>query len=146
MRIDLSVSRTVKVTGINSNIDTDNNEHILLWDFDETCLSDVIQSLKTVQETHTLPTIHIVQSSFEHLHAYCFCKFTTQMASYIISTTEYVDKIFWKLGVVRGYWTLRFTPKNKSTKFTHVCDLSSNILEDMSVLQNLDVVKYITGV
>lgn len=146
VRFDFSISRIVSVNGINSNVDTENREHILLWDFDHISYSLIIKGLKFVQDKYHLSTIHIITSSLFCYHAYCFTTVPKAEAMYIINETPYVDNVFFKLGVVRGYWTLRFTPKQHSKPpFVHIADLLSDIPENTTVLKNLEIVSYKTG-
>lgn len=147
IRLDFSISKTVKVTGINSNVDSTNEKHILLWDFDETPYYKIVESLKNIQTDCKLPTIHIIQSSPNRYHAYCFIAVDMPTAMYIISSTPCVDYTFFKLGVMRGYWTLRITDKKQNNLFRHVSDLiSTTVVEDTSLPLMLELVKYKTGV
>jgi hypothetical protein len=147
IRFDFSVSKTVDASGIDSNIDTENVQHILLWDFDDASYSQIVEGLRSIQTRCKLPTIHIIESSPKHFHAYCFTVVDKSTAMYIISSTPCIDYTFFKLGVVRGYWTLRITPKKRNHLFHHVADLvSTKVAEDTSLSLLLEIVKYKTGV
>lgn len=147
IRFDFSISRIVEVSGVNSNIDDTNKNHILLWDFDKVPCVEVVTSLTHVQQLYSLPAIHVIESSPLHYHAYCFAIRTKAEAMYILSTTPHIDDVFFRLGVVRSYWTLRITPKKTGQSFRLVVDLPSTIPEaDSSLVSSLDIVKYKTGV
>ena len=146
IRLGFSVSKTVEVIGINSNVDAENKEHILLWDFDNIPYSEIVESLKSVQRFFVLPTIHVITSSPEHYHAYCFAKFPQATAMYIIGKTSYVDTVFFRFGILRNYWTLRITSKKHGQTFCHVGDLPSDVPEDLSCAFLLDTIRYRTGV
>lgn len=146
VRLDMSIKKLVEVEGINSNLDDNNKEHILLWDFDEIPLSKIVASLKLIQYRHSLPKIYIVSSSINHYHAYCFTRQSKAKAMYILISTKYIDETYFKLGIVRGYWTLRITPKQVNNKFMSVINLDSKVPEDLTTTKLLQTVKYNTGV
>lgn len=146
IRFSFSISKTVSVAGVNSNIDAENTKHILLWDFDNTPYSQVVNALKRVQQMHSLPTIHIIESSPKHYHAYCFMARTTSDVILILSSTPFIDQSFFKFGIIRGYWTLRITPKRTGQSFHLVNDLWSSVPDENIALSSLlEVVKYKTG-
>lgn len=137
-----SVEKLVKVTGINSNFDDENKYHILMWDFDDTPLDKIVDELLFVQHFWELPSIHIVSSSPEHYHAYCFSKQPTPVVLHILSATPSICKNYFKLGVIRGYWTLRISPEKGEFKKELI--LQSNIPEYLDGLNKLCTVKYDT--
>lgn len=88
------------------------NSHVVLWDFDNSELNDIKIELKRLQNKYNLSTIYILQSSEKNYHAYCFtpCDFTEVI--HILSETRFIDKVYLRLGVARGYYTLRYSDKN----------------------------------
>jgi hypothetical protein len=145
LRFDLSLKRLVEVTGINSNTDDTMQTHILLWDFDNQTLDNVTTSLSKIQDVWCLPEIHIIKSSgLNRFHAYCFAEFHKPMVLHILSETPFICDTFFKLGVMRGYWTLRITPKRQSEGFTPIRILPSNVRPDVKTLKKLQTVIYKT--
>ena len=147
VRISFSFNKLVSVEGINSSI---GDKHILLWDFDgienDTQFYKMCDNLRTVQHHFSLPKIHIIQSSKSHYHAYCFFLQDIANTMFVMSKTQGIDWTFFKLGVIRGYWTLRITPKKQDEKFEYVRCLPSFFSEDVECFEALNVVKYVTGV
>lgn len=108
--VQFIANRMQRVSGICSGL-ADGN-HFLLWDFDNADLNTVIRNLKGMQVAFSLPAIHIVRTSDErHYHAYCFHRVRWPKAVYIAMETRGVDDGFVRMGVVRGYFTLRITSK-----------------------------------
>ena len=145
-RFDLSIKKIVEVSGINSNTDDTMNKHILLWDFDNVRLNDVTSSLSKIQDYWKLPKIYIVQSSKNRFHAYSFFEVDLSTAMAIISSTPLICKTFFKMGVMRDYWTLRITPKKEGEKFNLVRVLPSpyRAKERLDLVRMLETVKYKT--
>jgi hypothetical protein len=149
-RFDVALRKTVEVEGINSHIEG-TDKHILLWDFDEASLEEIKAILLKIQKDFNLSTIYIIESSPTHYHAYCFKSCDLPNTLYILSSTPLIDEMFFKLGVLRGYWTLRITPKNKKQKFRLVCILGTTVCyyvspEEIAFVKKLNVVKYTTGI
>jgi len=138
IRIDspIYVSRIVDVEGINSKIGAENH-HILLWDFDDVVLRDLELELMSLQIAYKLPTIYIVESSTAgHYHAYAFAKKSLPETLLILSSTNYLCQTYFKIGVMRGYWTLRISPEKG--QFRLVSTIKSNVPEcDLSELTTL---------
>lgn len=145
-RFDISVKRIVEVTGINSNIADSQDDHILLWDFDNSDMLDIALSLRKIQRDWGLPKIHIVQSSPQHYHALCFTRIPKPFVLQILSSTPNICDTFFKLGVMRGYWTLRITPKQQGHPFKTIAVLSSEVPEDLMLAAKLQTVTYTTAV
>lgn len=146
LRLECSLSKTVVVEGINSNLDEAGNFHILLWDFDEPSWEAITKNLRFLQHFCKLPTIYIIESSPEHYHAYCLAKKSKAETLYILASTPDICQTYFKLGVVRGFWTLRITSKNKSDQFHCIVKLPSSEPECFKDLDELETVQYKTGV
>jgi len=129
-RMSFYISRTEKRYGVCSPL-YKSDKHILLWDFDDTPLIKVIDSLLLVQLSYKLPTIYILESSKNRYHAYCFVSKTLQEIIHILSCTQEIDLEYLRLGMVRGYYTLRFSPRKGET-FKLIKTLKSDIPEETS--------------
>ena len=146
-RADISFSRTAKVSGIDSDIqDDDSGRHILLWDFDDTALPLIINELTTLQNRWALPDIRIMQSSLNSYHALCFKALPYPLVLNILSSTKYLDLTYFKLGIVRGYFTLRYTSKDKKNKITLARVLKSDVSADNWAVPLLKISDYTTEV
>lgn len=112
--IGLKIKKVQLRYGLCSKIfGTDN--HILLWDFDEVSMHYIETELLGLQIRYNLPMIFIFRSSLHHYHAYCFTCRSFKETIGILADTKTIDIDYFKLGVARGYYTLRFSPKNKES-------------------------------
>lgn len=123
-----SLCRVREVTGVNSQIDEDT--HFLMWDFDDTPLAIVKESLEYVQRLFSLPSIGIVETRENGYHAYCFRACSFVEARGIIALTPNVDRHYLAAGCGRGYFTLRFTDVG-GREFKHVMTLRSEVPADL---------------
>lgn len=142
IRITFTIATVVDVLGVNSKLPDGN--HILMWDFDNTQLKDVIYALKEVQQANYLPKIYILKTSEpDNYIAYCFHKCTWQDARAIVGVTRLIDENFFKWGVFRKRFTLRVGAKlGIRPKLVHVID--SMIWETADVEELRSWVKYET--
>ena len=109
-RITFTFAPVTNVMGVNSNLSE--GDHILMWDFDETNLDNVVKSLHQVQFKYDLPNIYVLETKEgENFIAYCFKRVTLRTAVEIIASTRGVDWNFLKYGVYRGHFTLRVGEK-----------------------------------
>lgn len=113
------------------NYETD--MHILLWDFDNDILESVIHELKRLQNKYLLPDIYILESSENHYHAYSFTARNLQEIIHILSDTKSIDIDYLRLGMARGYYTLRYSPK-MNNRICIIGVLPSNVNYEMSPL------------
>jgi len=117
-----TISRQVR--GVNSNLEDGN--HVLFWDFDNSTLREVIDSLEEVSDRFGLPAIALLTTGApKHWHAYCLTRCERREAQAILGWTRGLDKMYQAFGILRGYWTLRFTPKG-SRKIEHVLFVPGN--------------------
>lgn len=117
-----SVGFQTTQVGVNSKL-ADGN-HFLMWDFDDVGLLDVAKSLNAVSDRFSLPPIDIISTGIpNHFHAYCFKRVPTELATFILASTKYLDHQFYTIGILRGYWTLRIHNK-KNRVFKHVYRLA----------------------
>lgn len=109
-RIGISCNRITYTEGACSLLE--NGEHILMWDFDNVGLDDILASLIMIQSWHCLPRTYVLESSPGSYIAYCFKRCSFPRAISIVADTPYVDWQFVKLSVLRGYFTLRIGEKH----------------------------------
>lgn len=96
--------------GVNSILP--DGSHFLMWDFDGIDLYTVNQAIEYHVRTACLSNVYIFQSSVEgNYHAYCLSRVSWGEVISILALTPYLDQQFLKLGMMRGYMTLRFTDK-----------------------------------
>lgn len=110
-RVTFTLARVEPIVGVNSLMRDE--KHILLWDFDDKTLDEVRYSLRVVQQRFALPDIMIYKTRADesNYHAYCLKLCSWIEAVRIIVDTELVDWGFVKWGIMRGYFTLRVSPK-----------------------------------
>ena len=63
-------------------------------------------------------------------HAYCFRACTWGDALKILADTRYLDQVYFKIGAIRGYFTLRYSPK-KGREIKPAQCLESKYKEDV---------------
>lgn len=111
---DLSIHRRQPVLGVNSKLADD--MHFLMWDFDNVDYLKMRLELFRILLEYNLSDIYIMQSSKAgNYHAYCFTRVSWGGLVGLLLNTSQIDQQFVKLGVMRGYMTLRFTDKHDST-------------------------------
>lgn len=109
-RITFTFARVIDVVGVNSRLP--NGNHILMWDFDDVKLMDVIDALNEQQKRYNLSQIYILETTpNKNYIAYCFTTAPFFDACKVIITTRGVCRNFVKFGVIRGHFTLRVSPK-----------------------------------
>lgn len=143
IKFGIYISRIEKRTGICSRVYEDNNQHILLWDFDNSDLITIKHSLRNSQIAFSLPTIYIIESSPKKYHAYCFASRSFRETIMILATVPEIDMEYLRLGVARGYFTLRISPR-KNEQFKPALTLYSNNQNEISPL-DITVNEYLTS-
>ena len=133
-----------KRTGVCSQQYDNQDKHMLLWDFDYLNLDDIIESLEKVQQDYNLPSIYVIKSSPDSYHAYCFMSRSFRETINIISATTTVDMAYLRLGIVRGYFTLRITPRTGEPDFELVKILTSGFINEM-LLDAMTINEYWTS-
>ena len=137
-------SKLEKRVGVCSQQYDDFSKHCLLWDFDYSNVNDIIKSLEHIQKQYCLPSIYVVQSSLDSYHAYCLVARPFREVVNILSATPEIDMTYLRMGFVRGYFTLRITPRTNEPEFSLVKILSSNYKNEMS-FDDLTVNEYLTS-
>jgi len=114
VRVTFTLARIAKVIGVNSQLDED--RHILMWDFDDVSLEEVVAALNVVKNRYSLSNIYVLETKKDTNYiAYCFTALDWRRVVEIIAQTEHIDWNFFKYGVYRGRFTLRVTPKDGRT-------------------------------
>lgn len=110
VRMWASIRKIEDIKGMCSN--TKNGKHILMWDFDGTYFGYVSAHLREVQARYQLPKITILETKDDmNFIAYCFEEMEWKDALAIVLDTEGVCWNYFRLSVIRGYFTLRYSPK-----------------------------------
>ena len=97
-------------TGFNSM--TKDNKHIILWDFDNEPLKDIIECLIEIQKYLALSDIFIITSRNGY-NAVCLDKYSRRHAFFIKSLTILSDKNHDVIGFKRNGWVLRIGDDKK---------------------------------
>lgn len=140
--LDASLHRRQPVLGVNSILE--NGKHFLMWDFDNVPLQDVLNELHSKQEMYGLPAIYVVCSSVKgNYHAYCLAKRPWAQVVAILVQTEYLDQQYFKLGIMRGYFTLRWTDK-RGSYISAVCTLESQFPNEATWAEMQNFERYYT--
>lgn len=142
-QLRIYLSKLEKRAGICSQSYNKPDKHCLLWDFDNAELEDIKLTLIGIQFIYNLPEIRIIKSSANKYHAYCFCARSLRNVINILSATPQIDMEYLRLGIVRGYFTLRISERNDS-EFGLVDILKTGFIDEMSPL-DVTVNEYLTS-
>lgn len=130
------------MTGVNSLLN--DGTHFLMWDFDNVSEHDVYATLEDIQVKYTLPTIYVMYSGSPlHYHAYCFYAQSFADTLHILFDTEHCDEMYRKIGIMRGYFTLRISPKGQA-KFSKCPEITSRVHSNMGILDIRHFISYET--
>ena len=141
-RLHIGLTRLGEVTGVNSKVEEDG--HFLMWDFDDVNFEVVGEELREAQRAFDLSTIYVLNTGIvNYYHAYCFTKVNWITARTIIASTPHVDKVFLAMGLMRGYFTLRFSAK-RGRKLLWAATLISQTPETVNPESVKSFVKYMT--
>jgi len=138
----IGLTHSQEMIGVNSNLV--NGKHFIMWDFDGHDVDKVIPALNMIQKAYTLPTIYILNTgTWYHYHAYCFHSVSWTKLVTILLNTPMLDKGFLQIGFLRGYYTLRISPKNE--KYVRLAyTLESTVTETVDKMSIPRVIKYWT--
>lgn len=141
-RFYVAVTHSKKVKGVNSRLP--GGKHFLMWDFDDKPEHDVVMALRLVQQRFRLSTIYLLNTGLpNYWHAYCFSTFDYPDLLRILASTPFLDEIYFRIGVLRGYYTLRYSPKGKR-EFKLALVLASSVKEAISPFEVTSFVEYWT--
>jgi hypothetical protein len=100
--------------GVNSTLP--DGKHFIIWDFDNVTEEKLAEALSLIQLAYSLPQLYILETGTPgHYHAYCFKTVSWSKLIQIYLATPYLDKGFLQVGFLRGYYTLRISPKNNKS-------------------------------
>jgi len=118
-RITFTWAKIEDQVGFNSRVS--DGLHCLVWDFDDIDRNTLLSTLRFQQVTYSLPEIQIYKSrkDVDNYHAVCFKLLPWEKVVSIVAATPFVDWGFVKWGVMRGYFTLRMSPRNDSIPFLY---------------------------
>ena len=129
-RFYVGLSHSQKARGVNSKLPS--GRHFLMWDFDNKEVNDVKVALVSVQTRFRLPKIYLISTGLSnHWHAYCFKALTYPDTLRILASTPHLDQTYFKIGVIRGYFTLRYSPKT-GREFEQASTIPSKYKEDVN--------------
>ncbi len=111
-RLTIAVRRYRRHTGISSALN--DGRHFLMWDFDDIDDALVRKALTVIQWSFDLPDIVVMRTSERSYHAYCFEPYTWARCLAILAATPHLDVNYFKMGVMREYFTLRVSEKQGS--------------------------------
>jgi len=141
-RFYIALSHSQQVKGVNSKLP--DGRHFLMWDFDNVEEKDVKDALLDIQRRFRLPKIYLINTGLEdYWHAYCFKALPYPDCLRILASTPHLDPVFFKIGVIRGYFTLRYSPK-KGRDFEPAIILRSRYKEDVNPYELGSFIKYWT--
>ena len=141
-RFYIALTHSIQVKGVNSKLPS--GRHFLMWDFDDKEEADVIAALKEVQRRFELPRVFLLNTGLKgYYHAYCFKATEWADTLRILASTDGLDKVFFKIGVIREYFTLRYTPKT-GRDFEKAKILGGHSKEDVNPYEVASFVKYWT--
>ena len=108
-RFYIGLERIEYVHGYNSKLPDGN--HFLMWDYDDVELKTVRSDLLHVQYIYGLPNIYILASGRPNCyHANCFTRCLWHEAKIIVAYAPSVDQKYLAIGILRGFFTLRYSP------------------------------------
>jgi len=104
------ITTTQRCKGITSKTDRE-NYHYVLWDFDNTPLYNVKEQLEMICMKYNLIGAVIFSDKENSYRAFSETVVDYKTLLKIILETEYVDRMFFKWTVKRGYATIRISNK-----------------------------------
>jgi len=137
----LSITYSKQMKGVNSILS--DSRHALFWDFDNVDREEVIKIMLAVQQRWQLPPIYVLNTGLPKFwHCYCFYAVSYGLALHILAETPRLDKAFFKIGVIRGYWTLRYSKKEGRTFTTDI--ILPSIYYETVTPNELSILRYWT--
>ncbi len=141
-RFYVALTRSKRVKGVNSKLPDGN--HFLMFDFDDKDPGEVEVCLARLQKQFLLPRIFLINTGLPgYFHGYCFQKHSWAGTLFILATCPLLDPVFFKIGVIRGYFTLRYS-KKKGRDFQAAVILPSPVKEDVNPFELSNFVEYWT--
>lgn len=136
----IGLKRIQMVDGYNSILP--DGKHFLMWDFDDTKLEAVKAALREIQKRYKLPIIWLLNTGIpDSWHANCFKALEWEECRSVVAATKYVDKKFVGIGILRGFFTLRYSPM-QGREFQPAIILPSIYPEDINPLELTSFITY----
>lgn len=129
------VSRTRKILAISSK--TEDDKHILIWDFDNVDKYDMLKALSKTQSFHGLGVIYIFKSS-HGFNAVCLDKFNIKEANHIKFNTRFSDYWHTKIGYKQGNWSWRIGEDKKYMRLLFPTDNWDNRIQSLAHFQFME--------
>jgi len=141
-RFTLILTPVTDTIGVNSKLP--DGHHILMWDWDNATLNQIIKWLTPIQWFYELPNIYILNTGKPNSYiAYCFKRLDFLSVCSVIASTPGICYNFFKWGVFRKRFTLRVGAKcGRIPKWT--LTLKSKIPEDAHIAELMSWVNYET--
>ncbi len=141
-RFYIALTHSGQVKGVNSKLP--DGRHFLMWDFDDIEEEVVKEALCQVQRRWHLSKIYLLNTGLPNFwHAYCFTSVSWGECLKLLVETPYLDKVYFKIGCIRGYFTLRYT-KKRAREFEPAIILPSRYNEDVDPYELSSFVTYWT--
>lgn len=134
LRVYGGVSFSKRTDGVNSKLE--DGTHFLMWDFDNVDYMALLEGLRWVQWNNSLPTIYILESTPGSYHAYCFKRKDWPTTLHILADTYGLDPAYFKIGVLRGFFTLRIKDKS-GFQIRKIEELKSSMPEDVDPFEEI---------
>ena len=83
-----------------------NGEHIIIWDFDQIEMYDILKALSKIQDFHGLGSIYIFKSVWGY-NALCLDKIFVEEVYNIKYYTRWADYWHTKIGYEQGNWSFK---------------------------------------
>jgi hypothetical protein len=133
-RVICKITKVLTLYGVNSHLA--DGKHVLMWDFDDLKLKDIVTELTRIQSAFGLPTIYVLSSGHEgHFLAYSFTRVNWLRAVSIVASTKGVDEDFLKYSVYRDHFTLRISAKEFATP--HLVQTLPSVVQPESSIDDL---------
>ena len=134
------INRVMMVDGYNSMLP--GGKHFLMWDFDDVPFESIYSELLVLQKKLRLPRIWILNTGKENCwHANCFKAMEWEQCRSIIAATPLVDKKYLAISILRGFFTLRYSPVGKRG-FKPAIVLPSKVPEDVNPYELMSFITY----
>jgi len=135
-----------KVLGVNSRIGKrEDDKHILLWDFDNNNINEIVEELKWIQEEYNLSDIFIcADNKYKSYKAFCFKQFSFWEMIGILYDTDFIDKNFYRWTVRKGQATMRISRKDDRINLYLIHCIYSRYEKQPEIPKVLNFVKYET--
>jgi len=134
------IKRVEMVDGYNSILP--GGKHFLMWDFDDVPQADVLVALGIIQHKYKLPRVWVLNTGrSECWHANCFKSMPWEECRSIVAATSLVDNKFVAIGILRGFFTLRYSPV-EGREFKPAVVLPSKVPEDVDPFELKSFITY----